>query len=634
MAALIPLDTVPAAPRHRIRWLQRLAVAGVIGAVTLLLALVWEMLPARLDPARATPSTAVSATAGPRRDTAVADACARGFIAAWGQLTPTQRKNDTNRHPLRQEVQRCSHRQPGLVESHLLKTDDGTQEMSLQGTTEDFSTPDYLAQARAAQARGGPAELNAPSGLFIDRLHPVPGQPLVLVQRYLPEGSSSASGSGGADAVPMAVRQAQWLLSALALGLVGLVIASLRWLGRSQRDYQHTLRQEIAAREAVALKLKEEATLRRDIEESISVGLRVVDREGRLVYVNRAFCETSGWTAQALMARGMAGQPQYPFWPEDQAPQLAAHLHEILAGQARPDSYRVPFIRPDGSRWTAQVSARALGSGEGWILASTDVTREVEDQRRIESLNEQLRQDSSIQLIGERSGELLHKLSNHTGACLAALDGVSKHLQAGRHDLLGEGVRIAGRAARHLHDIVERYRPVLRDEAAREPSLLRDTVADAMAQVSAYAATQNVVMHNGVSAELPPITMDRLILCEVLSNLLHNAISVMETTPITNRLISVENYLDEDAGQVQIHVRDRGPGITLAQREAVFERHYSTRQGGNGWGLHLCRRWVERLGGRLVVTDNQPRGADFVITLPLTATEDTPAHDAPVQPAA
>jgi PAS domain S-box-containing protein len=622
-------DTLPVAPRQRIRWLQRLAVAGVVGAVGLLLALVWAMLPARLDPVRVASPTAARANG---------DACARRLIEVWSGSDPALRyTSDEHRRLLLEAAQGCSHGQSGLVESHLLQLDEGRLELQLHGVTEDLATPDYLAQARSARQRGQVIELGAPSGDFTDRLHPVPvpagRAPLVLVQRYArAEGLSSARGVS--DGVPAAVRQVQWLLSALALGLVALVVASLRWLGRSQRDYQHTLRQEIAAREAVALKLEEEATLRRDIEESISVGLRVVDREGRLVYVNRAFCETSGWTEQALMARSATGQPQYPFWPDDQVPQLAAHLQEILSGQARPDSYRVPFIRPDGTRWTAQVSARALGSGKGWILASTDVTREVEDQRRIESLNEQLRQDSSIQLIGERSGELLHKLSNHTGACLAALDGVTRHLQAGRHDLLGEGVRIAGRAAKHLHDIVERYRPVLRDEAAKEPSLLRDTVADAMAQVSAYAAQHNVVMHNTVSAELPPITMDRLILCEVLSNLLHNAISVMESTPITNRLISVENYLDEDAGQVQIHVRDRGPGVEPAQREAVFERRYSTRQGGHGWGLPLCRRWVERLGGRLVVTDNQPRGADFVITLPLTCTEETPAHDAPDRPAA
>lgn len=626
---MVALDALPAAPRRRIRWLQRLAVAAAVGAVTLLLALIWELLPARLDPARVAPaSLAAPGSAGGVRNAAAGDACARQFISAWGQLSPTQRRSDLALQPLSAAALRCSAGQPGLVEAHLLRLDDGQPERYLHGETEDFATPDYLARARTALARGGPVELEAPAGRFTDRLHAVPGsQPaLVLVQRYQPAAFSAAPVEAPPDAVPVAVaaRQAQVLLSVLALGLVGLASVSLRWLSRSQRDYQRTLREEITARQGTALALRSEIAFREDIEESIGVGLRVVDHAGQLTYVNRAFCETSGWPRGALIGV----PPPYPFWPDDQAGQLDEHLRAILAGQSRPDGFRVPFVRPDGTRWTAQVSARALGSGEGWILASTDVTSEVEAQRRIESLNEQLRQDSSIQLIGERSGELLHKLSNHSGACLLALDGVVKHLQAGRHDLLGEGVRIAGRAARHLHDIVERYRPVLRDEAAKEPSLLRDTVADAMAQVSAYAATQNVVMHNGVSAELPPITMDRLILCEVLSNLLHNAISVMDTTSITNRLVSVENYLDEDAGQVQIHVRDRGPGVAPAQREAIFERQYSTRQGGHGWGLPLCRRWVERLGGRLVVTDNQPRGADFVITLPLTSTQEACTHAA------
>lgn len=468
---MVALDALPAAPRRRIRWLQRLAVAAAVGAVTLLLALIWELLPARLDPARVAPaSLAAPGPAGGVRNAAAGDACARQFISAWGQLSPTQRRSDLALQPLSAAALRCSAGQPGLVEAHLLRLDDGQPERYLHGETEDFATPDYLARARTALARGGPVELEAPAGRFTDRLHAVPGSPpaLVLVQRYQPAAFSAAPVEAPPDAVPVAVAawQAQVLLSVLALGLVGLASVSLRWLSRSQRDYQRTLREEITARQGTALALRSEIAFREDIEESIGVGLRVVDHAGQLTYVNRAFCETSCWPRGALIGV----PPPYPFWPDDQAGQLDEHLRAILAGQSRPDGFRVPFVRPDGTRWTAQVSARALGSGEGWILASTDVTSEVEAQRRIESLNEQLRQDSSIQLIGERSGELLHKLSNHSGACLLALDGVVKHLQAGRHDLLGEGVRIAGRAARHLHDIVERYRPVLRDEAAKEPS--------------------------------------------------------------------------------------------------------------------------------------------------------------------
>lgn len=622
------LDTLPAAPRRRIRWLQRLAVAAAVGAVTLLLALIWELLPARLDPARVAPGAASLATSGAVagvRDAAAGDACARQFISAWGQLSPTQRRSDLALQPLSAAALRCSAGQPGLVEAHLLRLDDGQPERYLHGETEDFATPDYLARARTALVRGGPVELESPAGRFTDRLHAVPGsQPaLVLVQRYQPAALSAVPMEAPPDTVAVAARRAQVLLSVLALGLVGLASVSLRWLSRSQRDYQRTLREEITARQGTALALRSEVAFREDIEESIGVGLRVVDHAGQLTYVNRAFCETSGWPREALIGT----RPPYPFWPGDQAGQLDEHLRAILAGQSRPDGFRVPFVRPDGTRWTAQVSARALGSGEGWILASTDITRALEDQRRLDALNDELRRQSSVYLLGERAGELLHKVSNHCGACLNALDGVQKHLQAGRHEHLGEGVRIAGRAAQHMRDIVERFRPWLRDEAAAEPASLRETVADALAQESSYAAAQNVVMHNAVSAELPPVTLDRLALCEVLSNLLRNAIWAMADTPLTNRQLSVESYVDEDARQVQIHVRDRGRGVPAALREKVFERGYSTRSGGSGWGLYICRHWIEKLGGTLVVTDNLPRGADFVITLPLTPPEETP--DAP-----
>jgi PAS domain S-box-containing protein len=609
------IDALPSAPRQRIRWLQRLAVAAAVAAVTLLLALIWAVLPAQLDPARSVPVVpSVTAAADRVRDTTAGDACARQILGAWAQLSPIQRRSDLALQPLGATASQCSTRQSGLVEAHLLWLDDGQPARYLHGETEDFATPDYLARARAALARGGPVELAAPAGRFTDRLHAVPGSspPLALVQRYV----SMPLAATQAASVPAAAvgRQARVLLSVLAVGLVGLVGASLRWLSRSQRDYQRTLREEITARQGTALALRSEIAFREDIEESIGVGLRVVDRAGQLTYVNRAFCETSGWPREALIGV----QPPYPFWPGDQAVPLDEHLRAILAGQARPDGLRVPFMRPDGTRWTAQVSARALGSGEGWILASTDITRELDDQRRIEAMNDELRRQSSVYLLGERSGELLHKISNHCGACLNALDGVQKHLQAGRHEHLGEGVRIAGRAAQHMRDIVERFRPWLRDEAAAEPASLRETVADALAQESSYAAAQNVVMHNAVSAELPPVTLDRLVLCEVLSNLLRNAIWAMEAVPLTNRQLSVESYVDEDAGQVQIHVRDRGRGVPVALRDKVFERGYSTRSGGSGWGLYICRHWIEKLGGHLRVTDNLPRGADFVITLPLT----------------
>lgn len=626
-----PTSATAAQPlRQRIRWLQRLVVFGALGAVILLLALIWELLPTRLDAEhRSTPDTTRTV-----RHTApdTLDGCARQLVQAWAGWTAAQRTSDPNRQTLRDTARSCSAATPGVTGIQVFNLDTGAPAIDLVGTPDVLLSADQLARLRTAARSTTPQDLADPANRYLDRVFAVPGGPPVqaLVLRFAAEGSPQTLATGAtAESSPAGRRLQwlQWLLSVLALGLVGLFVVSLRWLSRSQKAYQDDLRQqilarqekevrleqEIAARRGTALALQSEIAFREDIEESISVGLRVVDRAGQLTYVNRAFCQTSGWSREALIGT----RPPYPFWPPEQTGRLDEHLHVILAGQARPDGYRVAFRRPDGSLWTAEVTARALGSGEGWILASADVTREIEDQRRIDAMNDDLRSQSSVYLLGERAGELLHKVSNHCGACLNALDGVSRNLQAGRSELLGEGVRIAARAAGHMRDIVERFRPWLRHEVSVEPASLREVVADAMAQQASYAAELNVVMHNAVSAELPPVPLDRMALCEVLGNLLRNAIWAMNETAITNRQIGIESYVDEETRQVQIHVRDRGPGVPVALREKVFERGYSTRTGGNGWGLHICRHWIEKLDGHLAVTDNLPRGADFVITLPL-----------------
>ena len=538
----------------RAGWMRPVAMLAAAAAVTLLLALIWERLPARLDPSRVGEAGPV---AGAAARAEAEPPCVRELLADWQALSPAQRRSDLQRQRLRDLAARCP--VPPRAGSTLVLVDPET------------GRPD-LVLTRPAEAD--------------------PAREAALHERE---------------------RHLRLLLSLLALGLVAVVIASLGWLSRVQRADRDALRREVAARREAGRALQEAVAFRDDIAESIDVGLRVVAPDGRLVWLNRAFTETSGWPREPLIDR----PAPWPFWPAEDAGRLQELLRLTLAGQAQPGGHRVEFVRPDGRRWIAQVTARALGHGGGWILASTDITGAIEDQRRIESMNEELRRQSSVHLLGERAGELLHKISNHSGACANALAGVARHLQAGRHDQIEEGVRIATRAATQMRDIVERFRPWLRDEASVAPARLREIVADALAQEAGHAASRHVVVHNGVSPGLPALELDRLALCEVLGNLIRNAVWAMEDTPVANRQLAIESWVDEARGQVEIHVRDRGRGVPPELRERIFERGYSTRSGGSGWGLYIGRHWVERLGGTLAVADHPPQGADFIVTLPL-----------------
>jgi PAS domain S-box-containing protein len=517
----------------------------------------------------AVPLSVCAATDPPRDST---DACARTFIAEWKRRTPVERVNDDSTLGL--QMKACLGDQAAEFQAALLRTDNGERVMSPLGVVQSSST----------------------------RFYPVAPEHVLVLEKRAPAVAASA--------VP--ATRSPWWLSVLALGLVGAVLATLRWLGRTQRHHLHTLQAEARERQA-------EAALRKDIEASIQVGLCVIHPDGRIHHVNREFCKISGWSEQELIGDSAGGRaPPYPFWPRDQVARLDDDLRKILAAHAGVDRYRETYVRPDGTLWTAQLSAHQLHSREDWLFTCVDVSREVAAQERSDALDAQWRDARPIHSMGMHSGNLLHHISGCIGTYRTAIDGLALHLKTGRYDMLAKGVQHVEGAVQRMDAIAKSYQDLLRNKITKEPTSLRQAVEDATAQVHHHAAQHNVEIDpNGVSKALPLILVERGMLCDVLINLLDNAISAMEKTAVLNRRIGIESYLDDKAGKVHLRVRDHGPGVPSALREDVFIHGHSTRKGGHGWGLYSCRLWAVEMGGSLEVQDNFPCGATFVLILPL-----------------
>jgi signal transduction histidine kinase len=113
---------------------------------------------------------------------------------------------------------------------------------------------------------------------------------------------------------------------------------------------------------------------------------------------------------------------------------------------------------------------------------------------------------------------------------------------------------------------------------------------------------------------LAPVQGDRVQLQQVVLNLILNAVEAMGSVETGARelLISTE----QDSTGVLVAVRDSGPGIDPGNLERIFEPFYTTKTGGVGMGLSICRSIIYGLGGRLWVSANKPRGAVFLFTLP------------------
>ncbi len=117
-----------------------------------------------------------------------------------------------------------------------------------------------------------------------------------------------------------------------------------------------------------------ETALRRAMEDSLATGLRVIDRQGRIRYVNRSFCQMTGWSEAELVGR----IAPFPYWPAELHGEYQAKLISVLGGELAPGGFELVVQRKDGSRFDARMYDSALvdaaGRQIGWVTSMADIT--------------------------------------------------------------------------------------------------------------------------------------------------------------------------------------------------------------------------------------------------------------------
>ncbi|HEX9859105.1 MAG TPA: PAS domain S-box protein, partial [Paracoccaceae bacterium] len=185
-------------------------------------------------------------------------------------------------------------------------------------------------------------------------------------------------------------------------GIAGLAVFAILALLALQRN--------AARRRRAELRLRGEMAFRRSMEESLTVGLRAKDHEGRVLYVNTAFCQLVGLPAEALV--GMR-QPM-PYWSEDRLEETLARQRALAAGGARPQSFETRFRRSDGAEIDVQVYEAPLvdakGAHRGWMGSIIDITEAKRAARGAREQEESLQRTGRLVTLGEMASTLAHEL--------------------------------------------------------------------------------------------------------------------------------------------------------------------------------------------------------------------------------
>ena len=149
--------------------------------------------------------------------------------------------------------------------------------------------------------------------------------------------------------------------------LVGALSAMTAWMLLA--TWRHTRKRQRAQEALIA-----ETNFRRAMENSVLTGMRALDLQGRITYVNAAFCQMTGWSEQELVGQ----LPPYPYWPDNEYDHLHSQLREELSGRTIVGGFQVRVKRKNGTQFDARLYVSPLidahGQHTGWMSSMTDIT--------------------------------------------------------------------------------------------------------------------------------------------------------------------------------------------------------------------------------------------------------------------
>ncbi len=398
------------------------------------------------------------------------------------------------------------------------------------------------------------------------------------------------------------------LVAAMSLALFFILLL----LGR---DMRRRLKAERDLAEALAF--------RKAMEDSLITGLRARDLSGHITYINPAFCEMVGFSAEELLGQSANA----PYWPPELADEYQKRQAIRLAGTAPPrEGFESVFMHKDGARIPVLVIEAPLrneqGVQTGWMSAFLDMR----EQRRVEELSrasqDRLQATARLAMVGEMASLLSHELNQPLAAISSYATGSTNLLREGRHtpadmelamQRIAQQAERAGKVIKSVHDFVRR-----RDQAreAVAPQALLDAV---MPLVNLQARKLSVQVQLRCAAGLPQVLCDRTMVEQVLLNLARNGMQAMDSPDISRRvlLLEVKRHPDAQVRHLVFSVADLGPGIAPDVVQQLFTPFFTTKAEGMGLGLSLCRTVIEQHSGSLSFAPQVPQGTVFSFTLPL-----------------
>ena len=368
--------------------------------------------------------------------------------------------------------------------------------------------------------------------------------------------------------------------------------------------------------------LQEQEKKFRDAVETMPALAFVADPKGKRTFMNRGWLEYAGLYPEEASASG---------WERTTHPDDLNRITERWRASqttGQPLDYEARLRRgSDGVyRWFL-IRAVPVRDKRGKIVKWCGAATDIEDRKRAEQLQADLTHISRVNAMGELVASISHELAQPIMASTVNAKASLRWLQHDPPELtrVREGTEKIIEAGTLASEIINRLRSLYKKAPPKQELVaINEVIGEMAGMMRGEARGHGVSIRTDLKDDLPMTVTDRVQLQQVLMNLMLNGIEAMKDT---GGVLTVKSQLRED-GQIEIAVKDTGPGLPVGKADQMFDAFFTTKPQGSGMGLAICKSIVESQGGRIWANGDGGRGAMFHFTLPAASAKTNPPMDA------
>jgi len=351
--------------------------------------------------------------------------------------------------------------------------------------------------------------------------------------------------------------------------------------------------------------LSESRTFLTKLIENAPFAVIAADADGKILIFSKAATTTFDLRVEEALGRDIC--EFFPFAPEKVLPPDEANggiqQEEMICRKTNDDTF------------PALVSRVPIRDNPDHISAYLFIIRDISEST---SFHEMMMSIDRLATRGVMAGEIAHEINNYLAVILGNVELLPMMLAKGKMDKFEQKLEVLRTTVGRIQRFSEGLMGYGNEDAVFEPGDLNQVIENLAAFLRPQNRYDDIKFKFSLSHELPLVEFDGSQIQQLLVNLLNNAADALRERP-DERVIELSTRFDPVNRTAQIIIGDNAAGLPEDLHEVIFEKRYTGRRRGRGFGLVIVKRIMDKHGGSITYSTIPDKGTVFTITLPVKA---------------